>query len=101
MQIEITPELLADLKDKAKKATQGEWKASQTKRIYGGTDWKSTPVVETEDDYLLYMELLENSANDAEYIAAANPAVMLALIARIEELENENRALKSITPDKR
>lgn len=59
MKIEITPELLAELKEKARKITQNEW----------------------PPDYPL--------PNEFEYISFANPAVTLALITKIEQLEKE------------
>lgn len=59
MSIEITPELLAAIENKAKDATQGEW----------------------PQDY--------PQGNDLVFIAAANPSVILALIEHIKQMKRE------------
>lgn len=106
MQIEITPELLADLKDKAQKATAGPWVYDRSgvdldyepenKRTYGyGCDNRF--VCDLNDgEYHEYESETEQDAN-GEYIATANPAVMLALIAKIEELQKQIRCLEAWT----
>lgn len=112
MIIEITPELLADLKEKAEKAIPGPWiyddgcvylayDPPKENRVH---DWSSSNprfVCDFDDDEYHQYESGKEARANAHYVAAANPAVMLALIAKIEELENANRALKSITVDKR
>lgn len=87
MQVEITPELLADLKEKAEKATQGLWQVFLPKQ----TDGYGTCIASEDGNILLSMRGKSGNARkyNSEYIAAANPAVMLALIARIEELEKQ------------
>ena len=85
--IEITSELLTDLKEKAGKAMPGPWELDETPtdiatyyEIYS-TDWM---VADCEKD-----------GASAAFIAAANPAVVLALIERIERLEKENEELRA------
>lgn len=79
--IEITPKFLADLKAKAEKAMPGPWELDETPtdiatyyEIYS-TDWM---VADCEKD-----------GASAAYIAAANPAVVLALIEKIKRLEED------------
>lgn len=78
--VEITPELLADLKTKAERVTNTQWslvggKAIGVEDTFGFAGGIPAPVALTED------------ARDAEYIAAANPQTMLALIEYIQKLE--------------
>lgn len=80
-QIKITPELLAELKDKAEKATPA-WLGTGGYEIY--YDKPMTRILATQC-VVGYAE----KNDDAEYIAAANPQVVLALIAKIESLEKE------------
>lgn len=101
MQIEITSELLADLKDKAQKATAGPWvyydecvylayDPSNKNRVH---DWSSRHprfICDFDDGEYHQYESTEEARANAHYVAAANPAVMLALIARIEELAQES-----------
>lgn len=84
--IEVTPELLANLKEKAGKATKGNW--------FSTCDNLLQPVVNCValDRYESRIATFEDSPyseKDADFIASANPAVMLALIAKIEQLEKE------------
>lgn len=112
MKIKITTELMADLKDKAEKATSGPWiyddgcvyltyDPPKENRVH---DWSSSfPrfVCDFDDDEYHQYESGKEARANAHYVAAANPAVILALLAKIEELENVNRALKPIIADKR
>lgn len=114
MKIEITPELLANLKEKAEKATPGPWKLynddsvgyvelaydpPKKDRVH---DWSNNLpefVCDFDDgEYHQYKSIKEANAN-ASFVAAANPAIMLALITRIEELESENNALGQLIDD--
>lgn len=85
MQIEITPKLLADLKEKAKKATAGP--------LFTGIIGNHSIYTKNElaEDTIKIGTCTENKdvANNANYMALSNPAVMLALIAKIEQLEKE------------
>lgn len=104
MEIKITPKLLAELKEKAKKATPGPWHEYYDPRdnmIEGPTcEW----VMGLDERYrcpLIFNELLPDdiaetiaehcearvdiSEEDLSYMAAANPAIILALIDRIEK----------------
>jgi hypothetical protein len=69
-QVKITPALLADLRAKAEAATPGPWK------------WH-----DNGHSYSVEGPVRGNRLHDSQHVAAANPAVVLALIARIEELE--------------
>ena len=101
--IEITPELLADLKEKAEKAMPGPWaygtdaekcgaKYPDTNRVYA--------YLHPQDDHV-YGILLSVNHNlklcdtTAAYIAAANPQAILELIADYERLEKENEELRA------
>lgn len=91
MSIEITTEFLADLKAKAEAATPGPWAFKvwsgqgtavhiKQQLVAGNGAWVASYV----------------NANCADYIAAANPAVVLALIAHIKKLEAENHDLRNL-----
>lgn len=79
MSIEITPELLAELKDKAEAAES-----------LSRSPWKINDDGVSVDDWHGDLVCEECLVEEAEFIAAANPAVVLALVARIEELEAKN-----------
>lgn len=88
MSIEITPELLADLRQKAGAATiEYDWKLHD--------DQKNWPVIEFgnrpgEDcgGFTIKGNYSPKLIQDAEFIAAASPAVVLALINEIERLRD-------------
>lgn len=98
MQIEITPELLAGLKEKAKNINPDQWKILYPKDTSG---WgfcvynpkRSETIARIKGSGTViknkYIGPRKIAENNAEYIAAANPAVMLAMIAKIERLEKE------------
>lgn len=80
--VELTPAKLADIKKKAE--------AAETQ---GGSPWKHG---KTEEEHRTYCEVrdkfgcqvvVDSSQEEAEFIAEADPATVLALIDRIEELE--------------
>lgn len=112
MRIEITPELLAGLKDKAEKATSGPWiyddgcvyltyDPPNENRVHDWSRRYHRFVCDFDDGEYHQYESEEEARANAHYVAAVNPAVILALIARIEELENENRVLNQIIEDER
>ena len=83
--VDLTPAKLAELRQKAEAA-----------EIQGPSPWM---FVETKEEYHTYCEVrdkygcqvVDNSTQEeAEHIAAADPATVLALIDRIEELEAKN-----------
>lgn len=91
----MTRDEMQELKRLAESATPGPWRVAGTKE-------KPCPVVSTVDrtGYQIHSMLHVKSSEpdvwehmedaycrDAAYIAAANPSVVLSLIARIEELE--------------
>lgn len=81
VKVELTPEKLAELRQKAKAAeTQGR------------SPWKS---LKTVDEYRVFCEVRDNcglqvvadsTAEESEHIAAADPATVLALVEEIELL---------------
>lgn len=72
--IEITPELLAQLKEKAQKATPGDWM-----ELCGNS------VITHDYNIAAYVVRVD----DARHIAAANPQVVLALIEEFGRLDKE------------
>lgn len=93
----MTREEMQELKRLAQEATPGPWRVA-------GTDEKPCPVVSSMDrmgyqihstlhvkssDPDVWEHMHETYCRDAAFIAAANPQAVLALIARIEELEGE------------
>lgn len=94
-QVEITPELLAEIDSAAGAATEGEWKQGGPS-IYSkcgnvatcGNPHASTLVGFTPSSYAdSDRDLAETFAN-AEYIALVQPSVATALVRRIRELES-------------
>jgi len=84
-QIEITPTLLSDLRQKAEAADGGYWRIDLTYVVYEQRDGRSdTFVVSCEDA----------EASVMTHIAAASPAVMLALVAEVERLRNRLDAIE-------
>jgi hypothetical protein len=85
MSIEITPALLADRRQKAEAAGGGYWQIDLTCVVYEQRNGRAdTFVVSCEDA----------SAADLTHIAAASPAVMLALVAEVERLRNRLEELE-------
>ena len=90
----------AELKRLAEAATPGEWKRDTRKFggvIYGGPiqHWvngsgQSQVAMTTGADWMRPGE----TEGNADFIAAANPAVVLALIAERDKLKAENEALR-------
>ncbi len=76
--IEITPELLADLKEKAQCANRGPW----------GLDLGPAPHIVFIRQNRCPIGDIEGF-NDAAYIAAVSPDVVLALVERIGKLEKD------------
>lgn len=72
------------LREAAEKATPGKWRRAST-RFNGITAQSAYPLCGKED-------ILANAAEkrDAEFIAAANPATVLALLDEISELEQRH-----------
>lgn len=96
--IEITPELLADLKKKAEKATPGPWDicaATAAKNsfksilIHGN---EQIAIVKTPRGLNRHGSTKDIRERDATYIAAANPQVVLALVEEIEDLRSRQKA---------
>ena len=89
-QIEITPTLLSDLRQKAEAATEGPWKVIETPRPDYSEDLRIVPC----DAYGnsrgdgpigdVFGGYKRPVAENAAHIAAANPAVVLALINQLD-----------------
>lgn len=89
--IEITPELLAKLKEKAEKATPGPWVCFGLLSGNGNSSYTVGTEKPGLDICKLASQLFtKNCLCNAEYIAATNPDMVLVLIDRIERLEEEN-----------
>lgn len=78
-----------ELREAAEKATQGKWRRAST-RFNGITAQSAYPLCGKED-------ILANAAEkrDAEFIAAANPATVLALLDELEAAEKRIAELES------
>ncbi|AMD90020.1 hypothetical protein [Desulfovibrio fairfieldensis] len=74
-------ELLADLEAKAQEAEQGEWKAI-TKEFFGDVSSE----VEVKSSGTVAYDL---NPDDAAFIAAANPATVLRLVAMVRWLAGQ------------
>ena len=74
------------LREAAEKATKGRWAVEFDDEIY------STDGVNHEQ---IAMVFSENEARDAAFIAAANPATVLALLDELETAEKRNDELET------
>ena len=83
--IELTPEKLADIKQKAEGCDPKYWVMDQHGDVMA-VDFES----EGTQPKIASVEFLE----DAEYIAAADPATVLALVEEIERLQEQNYQLR-------
>ena len=75
------------LRDAAEKATKGQWAVEFDDEIY------STDGVNHEQ---IAMVFSENEASDAAFIAAANPATVLALLDELEAKEKRTERALSL-----
>lgn len=93
--IEIKPELLAELKAKAEAATQGPWRVDDTYEtlVFLPTTAPNESIAGVcgDGERISAQGTLckDRCIANAAFIAAANPQVVLALIAEIEELNVE------------
>ena len=84
---ELTPEVLADLRAKAEKATPGPWPENYV--------WGAVRHIDRNVDRSLFCDDADGAMfswdrdTDGYYIAAANPATVLALLDEIERLRTE------------
>jgi hypothetical protein len=86
----LTAELLADLRRKATEATPGEWKA----RLDGSGCVEGPSREHVASAW--HMDGLQHNRN-AAYIAATNPAVVLALLSKLDEWgAMEDECLKAL-----
>lgn len=90
--IEITPEMLAKLKAKAKKATPGPWAV----RKYNGGPYPGPFQIWRQAVPEALVSISVEGARNAEYISANDPQTVMALIdeiirlrAKVERLERE------------
>lgn len=103
MSVKLTEKLLSDLENLAKHAMPGPWQSYQPSEF--PEDFRLARAGEYEPSHYNggYIGRLTRSHDpemsgegsmlpreqDAKYIAAANPVVVLALIARVRELEGK------------
>jgi hypothetical protein len=85
MSVEITPALLSDLRQKAEAATQGPWNQQGLASLLRFAQKHDGP---WNDDEYIDCTLQLPEEKDADYIAAASPAVVLALVAEVERLRD-------------
>ena len=90
MSIEITPELLSDLRQKAEAATiEYDWKLYDEKKGWPVIEFGNRPG-EDCGGFTIKGNYSPKLNQDAAHIAAANPAVVLALVAEIAKLKVES-----------
>lgn len=94
---------LNELERLALAATPGPWRCDRKAAVYcdRGRDWRDPEVARTrtypEDNknvisvHFMTVGKLEREIDNAMFIAAAHPDVVLALIARIRELEAQGK----------
>lgn len=81
---------ITELKELAEKATPGPWVAGDDE------DSDYFLVGPCGDDGIVYQSVVKlHSETNADYIAAANPAAILELIAKLEDAQGEIRALRA------
>lgn len=94
--ISVTEELLAELEQAASNASSGPWSVQPGHYPsfieVKGPAFKLSIVTSATD--LGFPEYMKRTS-DAQHIAAANPATVLALIARVRELEEGYRSIIS------
>lgn len=86
--IEITPELREELRRKATAAMPGPWRWDENKQLVSDAevDSEGDPETVINDPYVFHWRTGED---DRAYIAAANPAIVLALLDKIDALETQ------------
>lgn len=89
MPIEITPALLADMRKKAEAATPGPWVVEQTGEY--ACDFEIV-APDLDGDFVA-----RATKGDTDFFLAANPAVVMAMVAEIERLRDKLDSL--ICPD--
>lgn len=85
---------LAVLERLAREATPGPWAIAHEDVPYG-TEWRTEPVSQVGQRGSDSYAALVMHGTDAAFIAAANPAAVLALVARVRELESQRDYLDS------
>lgn len=85
--IEITPELLAELKERAEAATPGPWKVHtlEVQNPCSVLTRTASWIVLSDGENLPLAD--RKGVSNNRHIAAANPATVLALVAEIERLK--------------
>lgn len=90
-------DLIAELKARAEKATPGTWEKSALAAGYivhcDGHHEIIASVVEYAPDGSIALTF-DNAEANADFITAANPQNVLALIAKVERLEADNARLE-------
>jgi hypothetical protein len=85
-----TPEGRRELKALAEKATPGPWKADGT--IYEHMVAEIRSIMPGEERGIAQVWHHQQGFTDARFIAAANPATVLSLLAALEEAEGREKA---------
>lgn len=85
--MDLTNEDLLVLEEQAKKATPGPWSSGYKDFIYAEIGYEVCRV------HVNHPMWEDQQYSNRQYIAAANPAVVLALINKVRELEQKNLKL--------
>ncbi|BBH11790.1 hypothetical protein [Chromobacterium haemolyticum] len=92
----ITKEQLAELASLARAATPGPWKTGKRRQVVGPYD----VCVDTDIGPKVLLSgnsnFIADGERDAAFAAAANPATVLALTARIAELEQDAARYRAV-----
>lgn len=88
----VTDDLIAEIESAAKHATPGQWAwDDDVPTDWGSADWSEIApwLVGQELGPILSGQIVSENPANADYIAIANPANVLALTARLRELEKD------------
>lgn len=91
----VTPEALERLERAAKAATPGPWAKRESKDGFTSVCYGDGVTHPAEFIWQKSAVTSEIRETDGAFIAEANPAAILALLASFRTLESENRSLKS------
>lgn len=94
----MTREELDRLRALASKATPGEWEWSDSRLIVRHGDQVTHFVLYPTHEYETGCDI-EGSIDDLDYIAAANPSTITALLDHIDRLEREVNECRKILVD--
>ena len=93
----------SELKRLAEAATRGGWTAGHYKRtptVFWEKDNGTTPIATVHDLAISGGDYKNDSGEDnCKFIAAANPAVILAILAELDALRDENKRFRSVVKE--